>query len=85
MLGFFKDELPNSVISEFVVSKPKMYCVRYVPNQPLPIPYSLYSSKKKAKGIPNHYVKKEVTYNYYMETLLKPIQTFAKTKSIRKF
>lgn len=73
-LGFFKDEVNGKIITEFIGLKPKMYTIK--------LDESLF---KKAKGIPTHKVKKQITFDQYYNTLMENTKKYIKFNTIRSF
>jgi len=88
-LGYFTDETPQGVISEIVVNKPKMYCVKTLPTSSIALNNGEYELKKRAKGVGRSTVENDITFENYVNAIdpssLTEAQTYATTKSIRSF
>lgn len=57
--GLFKDELNGEIISEFVGLRSKMYCVKSLGVE----------KKKKAKGVKKYVLKKDITFDDYVNCI----------------
>ena len=66
VLGKFKDELAGVPLAEFVGLRPKMYALRSVHG----------SETKKVKGVKTSAVTHRVTFDNYLETLNKGIESY---------
>jgi len=73
-LGFFKDEVNGNIIQEFIGLKPKMYAIK--------LEDKVY---KKAKGVPTHKVKNNISFGQYYTTLMENTKEYIKFNTIRSF
>lgn len=58
--GLFKDELNGAIVTDFVGLRSKMYCVRT----------GKIDKMKKAKGVKKYVLKKEISFENYLECLM---------------
>ena len=80
-LLMFKDEVPEGILSEVVISKPKMYACKVWRTDG-----TGYEYKKRAKGISTHVVRTELTYEDYVNTFKDGRQQIhKKMKTIRAY
>ena len=73
VLGKFKDELAGVPLAEFVGLRPKMYAVRSMDGY----------ERKKVKGVKTSAVTHRVTFNDYLETLNKGVDSYITFHSIQ--
>lgn len=76
VLGKFKDEANGTPLLEMVALMSKMYAIRILQEN---------STIKKAKGIKNIYLKKNITFEHYLKCLFENQQYTAKFNTIRSF
>lgn len=87
-LGALKDELPNAIITQFVVNKPKQYAVRYIKrNVDSETGLNVYTTdyKQTAKGIPKRALKRTYNFDDFVEAIGSPKNSIVTSKSIRSF
>ena len=73
VLGKFKPEYPNSVITDFIGLKSKMYSIKLDDGQ----------EDQKAKGIVKSVIKKDLKHDMYNSTLTTGIKMYSRMKVIR--
>lgn len=71
--GLFKDELNGEILTEFVGLRSKMYCVRA----------DRIEKMKKAKGVKNYVLKKTITFQDYLDCILKNCNIIRSQNSFR--
>ena len=74
VLGKFKDEMNGKIISKFIGLKPKSYCYKV---------YGEDKDHKKSKGIVEHKVSSELSYEKYADTLNRQLKETVNFNIIR--
>jgi len=82
VLGKFKDEAKSVPIQEIVALKAKMYAIKFDHGQSSPNDAMII---KKAKGIKNHFLKKNIIFDQYKECLFQNKTFNATFNTIRSF
>jgi hypothetical protein len=87
-LGAMKDELPNAIITQMVVNKPKMYAIAYIKaNIDSESGLNVYTTdyKRTAKGIPRRALKRTYHFDAFVEAMDNPVHSTVTSNSIRSY